>query len=658
MWTPESVALRPERDAFFGGKMRVKQETLRGITLEQMLARMDAAGIERAFLIATKVGRLGHPACYHIPYRMVADAVARYPKRFHALAGLDPTEGMAGVRAFESAVRDDGFIGGHFYPHWYELAPDHAKWYPFYAKCVELDVPVQLQVGQSMIYDPTYPLRSVGRPITLDAVACDFPELKLVGIHVGIPWTDEMIAMAWKHPNVYIGSDAHSPKYWPESFVRYIDSFGQDKVIFGTDFPVLDFERTRAEIEALGLQARVEAQVPSRQRAAPLQARLTHGMIALEITPELAEVRAAMRRFAIERLEPIAEEIDRTGEVPAAAIAALRDQGYLGMRLPAEYGGGDFDLATYCLALEEFARSHRVFTLLLDATSGLTPIAIARAGTIEQKRKYVPGLAAGSMTASFALTEPEAGSDSAAIRTRAVRGDGGWILNGRKQYISGAHRADVVLVIAVTDPARRARGGITAFLVDRGTPGFTVTRVDTTIGSEAIKLADLAFDDCFVPDAAVLGEVGAGFGIAMGSLTSGRLGVSCSCIGAADRLLEMSVAHAKARHTFGKPLAERQAIQWMLADSATELAAARALVYETLRQASAGAEPSVAGGMCKLYASEMVGRVADRAVQIHGGMGLVRGFPVERFYRDVRHYRVGEGASEIQRMLIARDLLG
>jgi acyl-CoA dehydrogenase len=380
-------------------------------------------------------------------------------------------------------------------------------------------------------------------------------------------------------------------------------------------------------------------------------------MIALEITPELAEVRAAMRRFASERLEPIAAEIDRTGEVPAEAIAALRDQGYLGMRLPAEYGGGDFDLATYCLALEEFARSHRVFTLLLDASSGLTPIAIARAGTAEQKRKYVPGLAAGSMNASFALTEPEAGSDSAAIRTRAVRGDGGWILSGRKQYISGAHRADVVLVIAVTDPAKRARGGITAFLVDRGTPGFTVARVDTTIGSEAIKLADLAFEDCFVPDAAVLGEVGAGFGIAMGSLTSGRLGVSCSCIGAADRLLEMSVAHAKARHTFGKPLAERQAIQWMLADSATELAAARALVYETLRQASAGAEPRVAGGMCKLYASEMVGRVADRAVQVHGGMGLVRGFPVERFYRDVRHYRVGEGASEIQRMLIARDLL-
>ena len=160
----------------------------------------------------------------------------------------------AACARWSARCANDGFIGAHFYPHWFELAPDHAKWYPFYAKCVELDIPVQLQVGQSMIYDPTRPLRSVGRPITLDAVACDFPELKLIGIHVGIPWTDEMIAMAWKHPNVYIGCDAHSPKYWPESFVRYINSFGQDKVIFGTDFPVLDFERTRREIEALPLR--------------------------------------------------------------------------------------------------------------------------------------------------------------------------------------------------------------------------------------------------------------------------------------------------------------------------------------------------------------------------------------------------------------------
>ena len=254
IWTPEANALRPRRDAFYEGKMKVKKETAQGISHEEMLRRMDAAGIERAFLVATKAGRLGHPACYHLPYEIVAKAVQQFPDRFHGLAGLDPYEGMKGVKELERGVRDLGFIGAHFYPHWYELAPDHAKWYPFYAKCCELDVPVQMQVGQSMVYDPTYPVKSVGRPITLDAVACDFPDLKLVGIHVGIPWHDEMIAMAWKHKNVFIGSDAHSPKYWPESFVKFIDSFGQDKVMFGTDFPILDFERTRAEIEALGLK--------------------------------------------------------------------------------------------------------------------------------------------------------------------------------------------------------------------------------------------------------------------------------------------------------------------------------------------------------------------------------------------------------------------
>ena len=377
----------------------------------------------------------------------------------------------------------------------------------------------------------------------------------------------------------------------------------------------------------------------------------------LEITPELAEVRSQLRRFASDKLEPLAAQIDRGGEIPQAAIDLLRSHGYLGMRLPLEYGGGGFDLPTYCLALEEFARAHRVFTLLLDATGGLNPIAIARYGTDEQKKKYVGGLANGTLWAAFGLTEPEAGSDSQAMRTRAERRDGGWVLEGRKHFISGAHRADVILVLALTDPARRARGGITAFLVDRGTPGFEVTRVDATIGSEAIKLAELGFRNCFVPDSAVLGTVGQGFGIAMESLASGRLGVACSCIGAADRLLEMSTAYAKERSTFGKPLAERQAIQWMLADSAVELSTARAYTYETLRRVAAGENVGTAVSICKLYCSEMVGRIADRAVQIHGGMGLVRGYPVERFYRDVRHYRVGEGASEIQRILIARDLL-
>jgi hypothetical protein len=253
--TPEIMKMRPEWASGFWTKKIGREAAIgAGVTHEQMLELMDRAGIERAFLIATKTGRLGLPGSWHLPYETVAKAVRQYPNRFSGLAGLDPTEGMRGVRELERAVKELGFIGAHMYPHWFELAPDHARWYPFYAKCAELDVPVQMQVGQSLIYTPEQRLRSVGQPITLDAVACDFPELKLVGIHVGIPWAEEMIAMAWKHPNVYIGSDAHSPKYWPQAFVHYVNSYGQDKVVFGTDYPVLDFLRTREEIEALGLR--------------------------------------------------------------------------------------------------------------------------------------------------------------------------------------------------------------------------------------------------------------------------------------------------------------------------------------------------------------------------------------------------------------------
>ncbi len=375
----------------------------------------------------------------------------------------------------------------------------------------------------------------------------------------------------------------------------------------------------------------------------------------VEMSPELNEMRSALRRFVTSALEPMARRMDETNTVPDELVPLLRDNGYLGMRLDPELGGGGIGLAAYCLTIEEFARSHRYFTLALDYSSGLTPAAIAKHGTKAQQAKYLTGLVSGTTQASFALTEPDAGSDSASMRTRAEKIEDGWKINGRKHYISGGGDADFILLLAVTDPEKRARGGITAFLIDRGTPGFSVTREEETISS-IIKLAELTFEDCVVPDEAVLGRVGGGFAVAMETLTSGRLGVSCACIGAADRLLEMSVDHARSRTTFGKKLSERQAIQWMLADSAIELRAARAMVYDTLRQVEAGADVGTAASMCKVYCSEMVGRVADRAVQIHGGMGLVRSYPVERFYRDIRHYRVGEGTSEIQRMLIARGL--
>ena len=377
----------------------------------------------------------------------------------------------------------------------------------------------------------------------------------------------------------------------------------------------------------------------------------------VELSDELRAMRDAVRRFVAQELEPWAKEIDRSGEIPHGLIEVMQHNGYCGMRLPAEYGGGGLSLFQYCIALEEFSRLHRAFTIAANYSSGMTPMAITRHGTPEQKEKYLRGFAAGKLKSAFALTEPEAGSDPAGMRTRAEKRGDGWVLNGRKHYISGGHVADVIMVMAVTDPEKRARGGITAFLVERGTPGFSVTRVDTTIATDAIKLAELTFEDCVLPASAVVGEVGAGFKVAMRSLNDGRLSVSCSCVGAAESLLEMATTHVKVRRTFGKLLAERQAIQWMLVDSAMEIVAARALAYDTLRRLEAGKNIGSAGSMCKLFCSEMVGRVADRAVQIHGGMGVIRGFPVERFYRDVRHYRVGEGASEIQRIVIARDLL-
>ena len=258
IWTREALSHRPDwGDEFFVDKMNAENALMAGLSLEEMIEKMEEAGIDKAFLIAARTGRVGLPGCYHMPYSVVADACAKYPERFYGLAGIDPFEGMDGVRAFEDAIKNMGFVGAHLYPHWYELAPDHAKYYPFYAKCCELNVPIQMQVGQSMVYSQEYRTKSVGQPIALDAVACDFPELKLIGIHVGIPWHDEMISMAWKHENIFIGCDAHRPKYWPKSFIHYLNSYGQDKIIFGTDFPVLEFKKTIDDIDALGLKSEV-----------------------------------------------------------------------------------------------------------------------------------------------------------------------------------------------------------------------------------------------------------------------------------------------------------------------------------------------------------------------------------------------------------------
>ncbi len=240
-------------DAFLD-QIRFPSDLRDGVSLDDYVARMDRAGIERSLLVAVRGGDLRVRGSFEVPYAYVREACERYPDRFSGLAGIDPTRGMAGLRELDDAVREHGFVGAHFYPHWFELPPDHARVYPYYAKCCELDIPIMMQVGQSLIYQRDRRLRSVGRPICLDAVACDFPELKLLGIHIGIPWTDEMIAMAWKHENVFIGTDAHAPRHWPEALVRYLDSWGRAKVLFGTDWPVIDPERAMKEVEALEIR--------------------------------------------------------------------------------------------------------------------------------------------------------------------------------------------------------------------------------------------------------------------------------------------------------------------------------------------------------------------------------------------------------------------
>ena len=241
-------------DETFKGQVRMDPSMRQGISMEEYLLKMDRSGIERSLLLAVRAGDLNVKGSFEIPYERVAQLCSENPDRFSGLAGVDPFRGMQGLRDLENAVKQHGFVGAHLYPHWFGLAPDDAKYYPYYAKCCELDIPIMMQVGQNLIYSRERRLPSVGRPICLDKVAIDFPELKLLGIHVGVPWTDEMIAMAWKHENVYIGVDAYAPKHWPKQLVHYLNSYGREKVLFGTDWPVIDPERAVREIDELDLR--------------------------------------------------------------------------------------------------------------------------------------------------------------------------------------------------------------------------------------------------------------------------------------------------------------------------------------------------------------------------------------------------------------------
>ena len=246
-------------DDTFQAQVRMSDAAKTGVPIEDYLRKMDRAGIERSLLIAVRAGDLNVRGSYEIPYARVAAVCDRYPDRFSGLAGVDPTRGIGGLRDLDHAVRDLGFVGAHLYPHWFGMAPDAALYYPYYARCCELDIPIMMQVGQNLIYSRTRRLPSVGRPIALDQVAIDFPDLRLLGIHIGVPWTDEMIAMAWKHANVFIGVDAYAPKHWPPQLVHYLNTYGREKVLFGTDWPVIDPERAMNEIGAMDLRPEARA---------------------------------------------------------------------------------------------------------------------------------------------------------------------------------------------------------------------------------------------------------------------------------------------------------------------------------------------------------------------------------------------------------------
>ena len=238
----------------FKAQIRMPEDMRGGVSIENYLGRMDRAGIARSLLIAVRAGDLMVKGSFEIPYSRVHDVCRQYPDRFSGLAGVDPTRGMQGLRDLAEAVHDFGFVGAHFYPHWFGLAPDHALLYPYYAKCCELDIPIMMQVGHNLVYSRERRLPSVGRPICLDQVAIDFPELRLLGIHIGVPWTAEMISMAWKHENIFIGVDAYAPRYWPPEIVHYLNSYGREKVLFGTDWPVIDPERAMAEIAEINIK--------------------------------------------------------------------------------------------------------------------------------------------------------------------------------------------------------------------------------------------------------------------------------------------------------------------------------------------------------------------------------------------------------------------
>lgn len=366
-------------------------------------------------------------------------------------------------------------------------------------------------------------------------------------------------------------------------------------------------------------------------------------------------IRDTARRFAAEHLAPHAASWDRHQTFPAAALQAMGELGFLGMLVPTEWDGAGMDHVALAVAIEEIAAGDGATSTIMSVQNSVVCMPLLKYGSAAQKEAWLRRLARGEALGAFCLTEPHAGSDAAAIRTRATRTDSGWVLNGTKQFITSGKHAQVAIVFAVTDPAAGKRG-ISAFLVPTDNRGYRVARVEHKLGQRASDTAQIDFDDCHVPADAMLGAPGEGYRIALSNLEGGRIGIAAQAIGMARAALAAATKYAAERTSFGVPINEHQAVAFRLADMATKIEVARQMVLHAASLRDTGRPCLREASMAKLFASEMAEQVCSDAIQIHGGYGYVEDFPVERLYRDVRVCQIYEGTSDVQRLVIARQL--
>ncbi|MBU0750684.1 MAG: acyl-CoA dehydrogenase family protein [Gammaproteobacteria bacterium] len=368
-------------------------------------------------------------------------------------------------------------------------------------------------------------------------------------------------------------------------------------------------------------------------------------------------IRDTLRDFARERLAPNAAQWDRDSTFPREALADLAGLGVWGMVVPEAWGGAGLDYLSLVVALEEIAAGDGSTSTILSVQNSLVCGILAKYGSDEQKERWLKGAAGGALLGCFCLTEPHVGSDASAITTRAVKDGNHWVLNGVKQFITSGKNAQIAIVFAVTDPVA-GKKGISCFVVPTDTQGYIVARIEDKLGQHASDTAQIVFEDCRIPAGCLLGAEGDGYRIALSNLEAGRLGIAAQSVGMARAALEAAVRYAQDRVAFGKPIIEHQAVAFRLADMATQIEAARQLLWHAASLKDAGEPCLKEASMAKLFASEMAEKVCSDAIQIHGGYGYVNDFPVERIYRDVRVCQIYEGASDIQRLVIARAVIG